>query len=69
MHVESEPGRTRFTMRLPVDGPPANAQRGSSAMDATVGAMLSAPSASSQPNPAAGGAGTPDLPPPEGSPS
>ncbi|HEY2728374.1 MAG TPA: ATP-binding protein [Polyangia bacterium] len=74
MHVESEPGRTRFTMRLPVDGPPANAQRGSSAMDATVGAMLSssAPGTSSQPNPAPEGADdarTPDLQPPEGSPS
>ncbi|HEV3030432.1 MAG TPA: ATP-binding protein, partial [Polyangia bacterium] len=69
MHVESEPGRTRFTMRLPVDGPPASAQRGSSAMDATVGAMLSAPGTSSQPNPPPGDSRTPDLPPPEGSPS
>jgi hypothetical protein len=50
-----------------VDGPPANAQRGSSAMDATVGALLSAPSASSQPNPAQGDARTSDPPPPEGS--
>ena len=69
MHVDSEPGRTRFTMRLPVDGPPASAHRGSSAVDATLGAMLSAPDAGSQPNPSPGRSKTPDLPPPEGAPS
>jgi two-component system NtrC family sensor kinase len=39
MRVESEPGRTRFTIRLPVGGPPAPA---SGDADAALGAMLSA---------------------------
>jgi two-component system, NtrC family, sensor kinase len=39
MRVESEPGRTRFTIRLPVAGPPAPA---SGDADAALGAMLSA---------------------------
>jgi two-component system, NtrC family, sensor kinase len=38
MRVESEPGRTRFTIRLPVDGPPSPSLGES---DAAVGAMLS----------------------------
>jgi two-component system NtrC family sensor kinase len=45
MRVESEPGRTRFTIRLPVDGPPAPASGDAAA---AVGAMLSA--AGSQPH-------------------
>ncbi len=54
MRVESEPGRTRFTIRLPVEGPRAPAARD---VDAAVGAVLSS----------AGSA--PHLPPREGSPS
>jgi two-component system NtrC family sensor kinase len=72
MQVESEPGRTRFTMRLPVDGPPAAAQRGSPETDAAVGAMLSASGASAPPTTASSTSSTSKTstsPPPEGSPS
>jgi signal transduction histidine kinase len=42
MRVESEPGRTRFTVRLPVEGPSLTAESGSNAADAAVGSVLSA---------------------------
>ena len=42
MRVESEPGRTRFTVRLPVEGPELTAESGSNAVDAAVGSVLSA---------------------------
>lgn len=40
MRVESEPGRTRFTISLPVEGPASTAESGTSASDASVGAAL-----------------------------
>jgi two-component system NtrC family sensor kinase len=54
MRVESEHGRTRFTIRLPVDGPAAPA---SGDTDAAVGAKLSlSPSQSNSANPREGSA-------------
>jgi hypothetical protein len=44
MRVESVPGRTRFTIRLPVDGPVTPASGDTAA---ALGAMLSAKTASS----------------------
>jgi signal transduction histidine kinase len=41
IRVDSEPGRTRFTIDLPVEGPALTAESGSSAADAAVGAALS----------------------------
>jgi two-component system, NtrC family, sensor kinase len=64
MRVESEPGRTRFTIRLPVDGPTAPSPRET---DAAVGAMLSA--GGSQSNPVKAATTAARKGPEEGSPS
>jgi len=58
IRVESEPGRTRFTIRLPIEGPPA---RDAAEADAAVSSVLAA--TGSEPHAA------PSAPPREESPS